>query len=385
MAQALAGIRVLDLTRLLPGAVATLMLADLGAAVIKVEDPIAGDYSRWMPPLVDGLGATFRASNRNKQSIIVNLKHEDGQAVLHRLVQEADVLVEGFRPGVTQRLRVDYDTLRAINPRLVYCSLSGWGQDGPYTEISGHDLNYVALTGLLGGMHTPQPLGGQVADVGGSYVGVMGILAALFQRERTGTGDYVDVALSESALPFAFFQIIESSLEELPGGRGTLTGAKAYYQVYTSLDNKPMALAAIEAKFWANFCHAVGHPEWIDVQNDDMEQERLKHDLTTLFAQKTAAEWQQQLAPVDCCFALLTPPGDVPDDPHIRARGMMGVGADGVPWMRSPLRLRSNHFQRESVPDYGEHTRTVLQQAGYGDADIAALFDTGAIGRKLVK
>src|SRR5262249_50349429 len=160
----------------------------------KVEDPQGGDYARWMPPLIDGLGAFFRTSNRNKRSIILNLKDERGQNVLHRLVQTADVLIEGNRPGVTARLKCDYDTLKAINPRLIYCSLSGWGQTGPYTEVSGHDLNYISVNGIQGAMQTPQPLGGQIADVGGAMVGVMSITAALYQREKTGMGTYLDVA-----------------------------------------------------------------------------------------------------------------------------------------------------------------------------------------------
>lgn len=385
MTKPLDGIRVLDLTRLLPGAIATLLLADMGAEVIKVEDPIAGDYARWMPPLVDGLGAFFRASNRDKQSIILNLKQEEGQQIFHKLVKSADVVIEGFRPGVTQRLRADYETLRQINPGIIYCSLSGWGQDGPYQPISGHDLNYIALYGLLGGMQAPQVLGGQVADVGGAFVGVMGITAALFRRERTGQGDAIDVSLAESALPFAFLEMVDSISSGRNTGQGALTGGSAYYYVYTSKDHLPMALGAVEPKFWANFCNAVGHPEWIELQHEEDQQERLKNDVSALFAEKSAQEWQALLADADCCFTLVTPPQRVPDDPQVQARGMMGMGADGLPWMRSPVRFRDAEFSPGTAPDYGEHTESVLRAAGYSEEELAAYTASGAIGRKEIR
>lgn len=379
MTTALEGVRVLDMTRLLPGAVCTLLLADMGADVIKVEDPIAGDYARWTPPLVDGLGAFFRASNRNKRSVVINLKDSAGQAVFHTLVEHADVVIEGFRPGVTQRLNVDYDTLKTINPRIVYASLSGWGQDGAYADLSGHDLNYVALNGVLGSTRTPHPLGAQIADVGGAYVGVMGVLAALLKRERTGDGAYIDVALSESAMPFAMYQFVESVVAGLPGGGGTLTGLMAFYDVYHSSDGQPMALAPIEPKFWANFCNAVGHPEWIEKQQNMAAQVELKAALTDMFLTKTALEWHHLLAEADCCFSLITPPEDLMDDPHVQSRGMAMTMPDGVPTMRSPVRLDDDQFNVRPAPAYGEHTREVLLSMGYDDDAIATLHDTGVI------
>jgi len=269
--------------------------------------------------------------------------------------------------------------------KIVYCSLSGWGQNGPYQPISGHDLNYIALYGLLGSMQDPQVLGGQVADVGGAYVGVMGICAALFQRERTGLGDKVDVSLAESALPFAFEQMVESTVEKRPGGQGILTGGVAYYQVYFSSDHKPMALGAIEPKFWASFCNAVKHPEWIPMQQDLDQQERLKNDLNALFAERTAQEWHDLLAPVDCCFTLVTPPEEVLNDPQIQARKMLGIGEDGIPWMRSPVHFTDDHFTAGAVPDYGEHTNAILRDVGYTDDQLTKFSDTGAIGRKKVQ
>ena len=260
----LADTRILDLTRLLPGAVCTMLLGDLGAEVIKVEDPRTGDYARLMPPLIDGMGSFFRSSNGGKKSIALDLKTEAGQRALHRLVTSADVLIEGFRPGVTARLAADYETLSAINPRLVYCSLSGWGQSGPDALVSGHDVNYLARNGVLGADIDPQTPGAQVADVSGSYVAVMGILAALLKRQKTGRGDYIDVALSEAAMPMALAAWVEAQSPPWDGAFISLRGESACYRVYRAADGKPVALAAIEAKFWANFCRAVDKPQWIE-------------------------------------------------------------------------------------------------------------------------
>jgi alpha-methylacyl-CoA racemase len=380
--RALDGIQILDLTRLLPGAVTTMMLADMGADVIKIEDPTHGDYARWTPPLVDGLGAFFRASNRNKRSMTLNLKHAQGQVILHRLVASADVVIEGFRPGVTQRLRADYATLTALNPRLVYCSLSGWGQTGPYRDLSGHDVNYLALNGVLGSMGDPQLLGGQVADVGGAYVGVMGILAALFKRERTNTGDWIDVSLSDAAMPFAMYQFVESVVAGMGGGAGSLTGRMAYYNIYHSQDGRALALAAIEPKFWANFCNAVEHPEWIAIQNDMQQQAALKAHLRDLFATRSADAWHDLLSEADCCFTLVTPPQAITDDPHVQAREMARITAEGLPIMRSPVRLHADDaITIQPAPAYGEHTREILQDLGYSTDEITTFAAAGIVRR----
>jgi alpha-methylacyl-CoA racemase len=381
MTKALNGIKILDLTRLLPGAICSLLLADMGADVIKIEDMGAGDYARRMPPFVDEMGAFFRVSNRNKRSLSINLKEAAAQEVFHRLILDADVLIEGFRPEVTQRLKVDYPTLSAINPRLVYCSLSGWGQSGAYKERSGHDLNYVAVHGLLGGMREPQPLGGQIADVGGAYVGVMGILAALLKRERTKTGDYIDVSLSESAIPFALYQLVESHVIGMKGGQGSLTGYMAYYDVYKSSDNQAMALGAIEAKFWENFCRAIGRSDWIARHSDILNQAALKADLTSLFATKTAQEWEDLLGNVDCCFTLVRSPENILQDPQIQDRSILGQ-KNSLPWMRSPVRLiGDDSFVLGTVPKQGEHTAEILEESGFSSETIAQLQAAGLVGK----
>lgn len=383
MTLALDGIRVLDLTRLIPGAVCTLMLADLGADVIKVEDPNGGDYARWMGPQIDGQSVLFRANNRGKRSIILNLKELMGQEVLKKLAAQADVLIEGFRPGVMMRLGCDYDSLRQINPRLVYCSLSGWGADGPYAAMGGHDLNYVSVAGLTGAMETPQVMGGQVADIAGSYIAFSGILAALLRRARTDEGGFVDTGLAEAALPFALYNWVEALVmtpSPYDNGQGTLTGGQACYRVYRSSDGQAVALGALEEKFWGNFCRAVERPDLIENYLDPERQKYLIAELSGIFSLRTADEWHALLTPADCCFTRVTPTSDIAANLHWRARGMMGLFDDGTPWMRSPLRLSDSEPRIEnSVPGYGAHTFAVLREAGYSDPDLESLATAGII------
>ena len=371
--------RVLDLTRLLPGAVCTMLLHDLGAEIIKVEDPRAGDYARWMPPLIDGMGAFFRSSNGGKKSIAIDLKAPAGQAVLHKLVEGTDVLIEGFRPGVTARLGADYETLKAVNPRLVYCSLSGWGQSGPYAQVSGHDLNYIARNGVLGADMTPRMPGAQVADVGGAYVAVMGVLAALLKRHRTGRGDYIDVALSEAAMPLALAAWVGSQSPPVDSGFISLRGESACYRVYWTADDRQVALGAIEPKFWANFCRAVERPEWIEQHQDRRKQPDLIEAVAALFKTKSADEWAALLDDADCCFSRVISPAQLLDDPHIQARGMVGVTEAGLPWMRSPIRLDKAEKEIYPAPKHGEHTSQILAEIGYTDAEIGQLLSDGII------
>jgi alpha-methylacyl-CoA racemase len=379
MSRPLSGVRVLDLTRLLPGGVCTMLLADLGADVVKVEDPNGGDYARWMPPAIDGQSVYFRMNNRDKRSMILDLKRAEGVGILKKLVETADVLVEGFRPDVMTRLGCDFAALKAVNPRLVYCSISGWGVDGPYADRSGHDLNYVSIAGLTGAAEIPQVPGGEVADIGGAYMAAAGIMAGLFQAARTGEGSFVDVSLFESSLPFVLYPWVEAVTTGLnqPGG---LTGGAACYNIYRTRDQKTVSLAALEPKFWGNFCTAVERPDLIADYLSPERQPYLRAELRQIFALKNLDEWQAILEPADCCFAVVNPPGTLADDPHVKARGMAGIDAVGTPWMRSPIRMDEDEaFAPGRVPGYGEHTRVILHEAGYGAAEIEAFFAAGIV------
>jgi crotonobetainyl-CoA:carnitine CoA-transferase CaiB-like acyl-CoA transferase len=378
MTKPLDGVRILDLTRLIPGGVCTLLLAQLGADVVKIEDPNGGDYVRWTPPQAGEYSVYFHMSNRGKRSAIIDLKHEAGKNAFLKLVAQADALVEGFRPDVMTRLGCDYRTLQPINPKLVYCSLSGWGADGPYRLRSGHDLNYAAVAGLHGAQPTPQVFGGQTADIGGAYMAVAGILAGLMRCWRTGEGGCVDVSLFEAALPFGLYAWAEAASTG-QAGPGGLTGGAACYNLYRTRDGRAVSLAALEPKFWENFCQAIHR---LDLVADYLLPERQKYlytELTEIFALKTAAEWDALLKDVDCCFALVNAPGAVSHDPQVVARGALGLDAGGAPWLRSPIRLDNESFQPGAAPGYGAHTRAVLCEAGYSDADVDELSAVGAI------
>jgi alpha-methylacyl-CoA racemase len=370
MSLPLSGIRVLDLTRLLPGAMCTLLLADLGADVIKIESHDGGDYARVITPYF------FALSNRNKRSAIINLKL--GADVLKRLVERADVLVESYRPGVMARLGCDYDTLKLTNPRLIYCAMSGYGQNGPYVEREGHDLNYISLAGITGAMETPQPPGGQMADVGGAYIAVAGITAALFRREREGVGGFVDTSLFESALPFAAYAWSEAVTQGTAAGHGGLTGGLACYNIYKTRDEKLVSLAALEPKFWTNFCASVDRTELIPDYLVADRQRYLKGEVAEIFLRRDAEEWHALLYDAECCFALVAPPNELANDDQVSARGMAGVDEFGL-WMRSPIHIDGEKVERGVSPEYGVHTRLVLREAGYTDVEIDELFTDGKV------
>ena len=383
MAGALEDVRVLDLSRLLPGGFCTLLLADMGADVLKVEDTGGGDYIRWMPPYYgneeqqrDGTAsAYFLALNRNKRSLRLNLKDERGRDVLLRLAEDYDVLVESFRPGVMDRLGVGYDALRERNPRLIYCPISGYGQDGPLTARSGHDTNYLALNGLLGltGRRGGPPIqsAGQIADLGGGgLMAAVGILAALHERERSGEGQMVDISMTDGALSWLAMVAARYFAEQKVPHRGEpeLTGGIACYVPYETKDGGWVSLGALEPKFWQNWCNGVGRPDLIEKQFEHPDSEA-GAEIAAVFKERTRDEWTAFAGEHDCCLEPILDLDEALESELVQARGMVveldqpGIGA--VKQLGAPIKLsRTPADTTGAAPALGADTDEVLREIG---------------------
>lgn len=388
------GIRVLDLSRLLPGAFCTQMLADFGADVIKVEDPRAGDYARWIDPRFDGAdpsggSAFFAALNRNKRSVRLDLKHPDGRDCLLALVDAADVVLESFRPGVMDRLGLGHDVLLARNPRLILCALSGYGQHGPYRERSGHDINYLAATGVLdlcGEDDRPVQPGVQVADIGGgSLIAAFGILAALRHRDETGHGQVVDVSMAHGALAWLGPLAAELAAGRPPRrGELALGGGALCYRVYRCRDGW-VSLGALEKKFFAAFCKAVAREDLIPHRLDPPGSPAHRA-LEAIFAARSRDEWAVVAAEHDCCLEVVRTLEEALATDLVGERGMLAEvalpGRDQTATvLGSPLQLSRTpaEHQRLPVPALGEHTDEILAAAGFSSAEIGALHRSGAV------
>ena len=393
---ALEGIRVLDLSRQLPGPFCTWLLADLGADVIRVEDPTAiararGAAGHSTPAAERGYDPHREVLNRNKRSLVLNLKVAAGREVFYRLVERADVVVEGFRPGVTRRLGIDYETLQARNPRLIYCSLSGWGQTGPYREVAGHDIDYLAVAGVLdltGPADGPPAIPGvQVADIGGgALMAAFGIMVALFHRERTGQGQYIDVSMLDGA--FAWLGHIIGRFftgEVWTRGRGLLNGGVPCYNVYPTADGKYLAVGALEPWFWANLCRRLGREDLIPKQfAGGPEGEAVRAELAAIFRTRSRDEWAAELMGADTCVAPVKDLGEALADPQIQARQMVIEVEDprygrvrqvGFPVKFSATPGRVRHLGGP----LGADTDAILRELGYSAAEVEGLRAAGAI------
>lgn len=385
----LSGVKVLDLSRLLPGPLASLVLADFGAQVDKIEDASGGDYLRVMPPYcsagdAEPTSSVFLALNRNKRSAVIDLKKPEAKAAFLRLVRSYDVVLEQFRPGVLDRLGLSHETLLAENPRLIVCALTGYGQSGPLAHRAGHDLNYLARAGVLGfqGPEGAPPTlpGFQLADVSGGLYAVIGIMGALMERARTGKGSIVDVAMIETAMPFAIagFGLAFGGQTPARGGE-VLTGGIAPYQTYATKDGGAMTLASIEPKFWMQFCAAIGRtPDMSDLAPGP-HQAALKQTLREVFASKTREEWIAFSAELDCCLEPVLTTEEARKDPHLTARKMffdLPSPWGSIPQLRTPL--TSVDREHSPPPKQGEHTDAILREAGLSDDEIQKLRDAGA-------
>ena len=377
----LTGIRVLDLTRLLPGPFCTLLLADMGADVIKVEEPGGGDYMRWTPPLVDGQSAIFNAINRNKRSITLNLKSGVGRDLLLRLVDTAHVLVEGNRPGVMDRLQLGWDVIHARNPRLVMCSITGYGQDGPFALRAGHDLNYMAVAGALGlnGERDgpPVPLAVQVADIGGgSLFPAVAILGALLAVQRGGEGRWIDASMTDGAMSFLTTALAARSAgDRMQRGNHRLSGRYPCYRVYQCKGGGFYSVGALEPKFWTALCHAIGRAELVELHlAEDAAAHRAVEEV---FASRTREEWEKRLAGLDvCCEPVLTL-DEVASHPQVVARRLIENHGGGVEVR--PVVPLGNDYRRRNPPRLGEHTGEVLAEVGVDVSQLETLAGQGVI------
>ena len=362
----LSGIRVVDFSRLIPGAFATLMLAELGADVIKVESP-DGDPVRHLPPQVNGRGVYDLLLNRGKRSAVIDLARPESPDVVDRLVATADVVVESFRPAAARRFGVSGEQLAARHPRIVHCAITGYGQTGPYADRPGHDLNYVAVSGLLAvDRPNPQELPRMfIADVGGGAMSaVIGIVSALFARERQGTGASLDIAMHEAAL---YWVMLPAARDLVDGGReaaGELPtfGRNACYNIYRTKDDALIALGALEAKFWRPFCEAVGRPDLVARHaSEAADQAELLDEVRTIFASRTRDEWLRLFEGHDVCLSPVNQPVDALTDPHIAARGAV-VRAPGLRAVRPPF--VSTEPRLDPAPEIGAHTADILASLG---------------------
>jgi len=393
MTMPLEGIRVLDLSRVIAGPFCTQLLADYGAEVIKIEDRQGGDPSRLQAPLINGTGSLFYLVNRNKKSLALDLKQEEGKEVLRRLVRESDVLIEQFRPGIMDKLGLGYESLKAENPRLIYCSLSGYGQTGPMSSAPSHDLNFQSLSGmaLLNGLPGETPLVPPLtlmALAGGSLYAVAAIMMALFQRTKTGEGQYCDVAILDGSV-----SMIVSLLAERAGwgslprrGEGVLAGGFACYNIYATSDGGYVSLAAVEGKFWNDFCNEMGHPEYAAAQWDPSQQEVIRKSIQEYFRTRTRQEWEKHFSASDICFSPLLNLDEVCQHPQVTARDMItrleNFVSPGHDLCLTGLPIKLSATPGLVKPEFaalGEHSEEIMRGLGYGNEEIAWLQENKVI------
>ncbi|GMT43462.1 MAG: CoA transferase [bacterium] len=382
---ALSGIRVLDLSRLLPGPYCSMMLGDLGAEIIKVEEPGRGDYIRYYLPKLKAESAFFLALNRNKRSMTLNLKSERGKKIFIDLVKNVDVVLESFRPGVMEKLGIGYKKLQKANPKIIVCSISGYGQDGPYAEKAGHDINYLSIAGITGLTKTkdgkPVIPGIQIADIGGGMMAAYCILAAIIDREKTGKGQYIDISMTDAAITWSTMYLGKYFADgKIPKPSSELlTGQFACYNIYKTKDGGYMSLGALEPQFWSAFCKAIGMEDMIPRQMDEGEKaEKLISEVKKVFLEHTKDEWIELLKDVDCCCEPVNSFDEMLSDPQIIHRKMIceiehpkegtirQINFPGK-FSATPARVRL------SPPALGQHTEEILKKLGETNKEIVNL------------
>jgi crotonobetainyl-CoA:carnitine CoA-transferase CaiB-like acyl-CoA transferase len=388
----LAGFKVIDLSRLLPGPFCSMLLADMGADVIKVEDPKQGDYIRWWPPRIGRNSGFHVVLNRSKRSLTLNLKTEEGKKLFRRLIEDADVVLEGFRPGVMDRLGLGYESLKLINPRVVYCAITGFGSEGARSQKAGHDINYLALNGVLsysGRDGHPTLPGVQIADIGGGgLLAAFSIVTGLLARERLGKGQFIDISMTDGALTWnclRWGKLLADAIVPSPED-DFLNHGYACYNIYETRDGRHMSLGAIEPQFWKGFCEAVGKLRWDrpDYFEPGPHQKVMRDEIADLFKQKTQSEWIDLFAPLDCCCEPILNLAEVMDDPHVLGRQMVvelmheSWGAYRQLGIAPKFSLTPGTI-RSHAPELGEHTSSILQDIGFTLDEIAQWRERGVV------
>jgi len=376
MTQPLDDILVLDFSTLLPGPMATLMLAEAGAEVIKLERPVTGEDMRLTEPRLEGRSLGYAVLNRGKKSIALDLKTKGAVESLRPLIEKADVIVEQFRPGVMDRLGLGYEAIKAINPAIVYCSITGYGQTGPKAMAAGHDMNYVGDAGVLslnsGPVDQPTNPFALLADIGGgTYPAVMNILLALRQRDKNGQGAYLDIAMAEGAFAFAYWAHAKGVVakENIENGGERLTGGRARYRMYPAADGRQVIVGAIEEKFWAAFCDVIKLPQAL--RDDQIDPEATVAEVARLLSAKPADHWEPLLDAADCCCSILKTPLEASRDPHFVARGVFDwkttVGESQIDALPLPIarEFRAAPSDSERAPDLGD------QNLAFGFQNVA--------------
>jgi crotonobetainyl-CoA:carnitine CoA-transferase CaiB-like acyl-CoA transferase len=368
----LSGIRILDLSRLLPGPYLTQLLADLGAEIIKVETPLVGDYARLAPPEM-GLGKMYESINQGKKSLALNYRNKRGRELFLKLASTADVVLEGFRPTIADKHGIGYEAVCAVKADIVYCSLSGYGQEGPYQQRAGHDFNYLSIGGAfsLNGRpgEKPVPYGLPVADLSGGMLAAIAILGALVGRERNGQGMYLDMALLDGVISWVTPLALSAYFSGLEVGAGThpLLGGGAFFNIYETSDKKYLTLAAIEPHFWGDFCKTIGRPDLIERQFEP----EISADLESIFQQKTRAEWLALFAGKDACVEPVNSVEEMLADPQVQARGHVRMEGGQPVGMHSPFVFARG--ERTPAPALGADTRALLKEIDVSDEEIRVL------------
>ena len=388
----LSSLKILDLTTLVPGPLATMMLADMGADVVRVEAPHRPDAVRFLPPFDGDVSAWHAVLNRNKRSIALDLKQPAAIEVVKRLVQTYDIVIEQFRPGVMDRLGIGYEALKAINPRLIYCAITGYGQTGPYKDRAGHDNNFIALSGAMSysgrqNESTP-PLGFQLADLGGSMGAITGILAAVIQRTATGKGQMVDISMFDMTVAWqAHLASNYLAGGEVPAREQMLLNGGGIYDYYETRDGRFLSIASLEPKFWHGFCQAIGRPDLIEpgMSRETAVLQQVKTEIRAVIAGKTLREWTAVFAELDVCVEPVLTIPEMVEHPHTQARGLIVnvPRQDGTSQRQvgSPIRFSASEAESSRVgPAVGAHTEEILLEIGYNESDIQRMRDGNLFG-----